>query len=210
MKIDFYKVQSLPETLNPGGVYFDVSDNLIKVAISEGEYTVFPDIDAALSNVNSEFDSVNAKLDTIVTTGDGTKFLSDNGTYKTISNSSSGESSSDTTGTILYDVNVDNANFYDITISQSAENFTKFDICACTDTRELTFISVYNPNNNNFNIYSMTQESGELIIKTKQFRVSGDYISQVNGIGGMSSISSNGIIVNSGNYIGIYKIVGYA
>lgn len=39
--------------------------------------------------------------------------------------------------------------------------------------------------------------------------ISGDYISVVNGIGGMTSISSNGIIVNSGNNIGIYKIIGY-
>lgn len=142
--------------------------------------------------------------------GDGTKFLSDDGTYKTISNSGgSSEGGNSNTGAVLYEVDVNNANFYDITLSESVENFTKLDICACTDARELTFTSVYNPNNNNFNIYSMTQESGELIIKTRQYRISGDYISPITNIGGMSSISSNGIIVNPGNYIGIYKIIGY-
>lgn len=112
-------------------------------------------------------------------------------------------------GIVLFEVSITDANFYDVTLSQSSSNFTQLDICCCTDARELTFTSVYNPNNNNFNIYSMTQESGELIIKTKQYRISGDYISPVNGIGGMTSISSNGVIVNSGDYIGIYKVIGY-
>lgn len=145
-------------------------------------------------------------------TGGGTKFLSDDGTYKTIKTSSGSGSSPEVStkgGVILFETETSQANYGDITLSQSADNYSQLDICCCTDVGETVFISVYNPNNSIANISSSIQESGELIIKSKQYEIRNDTILTINGIGGMASISSNGIATVEGNYIGIYKVIGY-
>ena len=178
--------------------------------------------------------------------GEGIKYLSDDGSYKeiivptkiselindsgfvsseivqqliddSIANLDIGDSSGGETdvevsvkgGTVLYEVTTDNANFSDITLSQSSSNFTQLDICCCTDVRETIFISVYNPNRSIFNVSSSIQESGELIIKSKQYEINDSTIMSVLGLGGMVSVSSNGIATVDGNYIGIYKVIGY-
>lgn len=112
-------------------------------------------------------------------------------------------------GTVLYEVTTSNANFSDVTLSQSSSNFTQLDICCCTDVGETIFTSVYNPNGNIFNVSSLIQESGELIIKSKQYEINGSNITTVQGLGGMLSVSSEGIATVDGNYIGIYKVIGY-
>ena len=112
-------------------------------------------------------------------------------------------------GTILYEVLTTNANFSDVTLSQSSSNFTQLDICCCTDVGETIFTSVYNPNGNVFNVSSAIQESGELIIKSKQYEINGSNITTVPGLGEMLSVSSEGIATVDGNYIGIYKVIGY-
>lgn len=112
-------------------------------------------------------------------------------------------------GTVLFEVSTTSANFSDVTLSQSATNFTQFDICCCTDVGETIFTSVYNPNGNIFNVSSLIQESGELIIKSKQYEINGATITSVSGIGGMASVSSDGIATVDGNFIGIYKVIGY-
>lgn len=127
---------------------------------------------------------------------------------------SSGSSGSNTEvstkgGTILYEVSTTNANFSDVTLSQSSSNFTQLDICCCTDVGETVFISVYNPNGQVFNVSSSIQESGELIIKSKQYEIRNSNILSVSGLGGMVSVSSDGIATIDGNYIGIYKVIGY-
>ena len=108
-------------------------------------------------------------------------------------------------GTVLFEVATTSANFSDVTLSQSSSNFTQLDICCCTDVGE----SVYNPNGNIFNVSSAIQESGELIIKSKQYEINGSNITTVLGLGGMLSVSSGGIATVDGNYIGIYKVIGY-
>lgn len=112
-------------------------------------------------------------------------------------------------GTILYEVLTTNANFSDVILSQSSSNFTQLDICCCTDVGEAIFTSVYNPNGSVFNVSSAIQESGELIIKSKQYEINGSNITTVPGLGGMLSVSSEGIATVDGNYIGIYKVIGY-
>ena len=112
-------------------------------------------------------------------------------------------------GTVLFEVSTVNANFSDVTLSQSTSNFTQLDICCCTDVGEAIFTSVYNPNGNIFNVSSTIQESGELIIKSKQYEINGSNITTVPGLGGMLSVSSDGIETVDGNYIGIYKVIGY-
>lgn len=112
-------------------------------------------------------------------------------------------------GTILYEVTTNNANFSDVTLSQSSSNFAQLDICCCTDVRETIFTSVYNPNGNIFNVSSSIQESGELIIKSKQYEINNTTITSVSGLGGMVSVSSDGIATVDGNFIGIYKVIGY-
>lgn len=112
-------------------------------------------------------------------------------------------------GTVLFEVSTTNANFSDVTLSQSSSNFTQLDICCCTDVGEAIFTSVYNPNGNVFNVSSSIQESGELIIKSKQYEINGSNITTVPGLGGMLSVSSEGIATVDGNYIGIYKVIGY-
>lgn len=112
-------------------------------------------------------------------------------------------------GTVLYEVPTTSANFSDVTLSQSSSNFTQLDICCCTDVGETVFISVYNPNGQVFNVSSSIQESGELIIKSKQYEIRNSNILSVSGLGGMVSMSSNGIVTIDGNYIGIYKVIGY-
>lgn len=112
-------------------------------------------------------------------------------------------------GTILFEVLTTNANFSDVTLSQSTSNFTQLDICCCTDVGEAIFTSVYNPNGSVFNVSSTIQESGELIIKSKQYEINGSNITAVQGLGGMLSVSSDGIETVDGNYIGIYKVIGY-
>lgn len=112
-------------------------------------------------------------------------------------------------GTTLFEVSTTSANFSDVTLSQSSANFTQLDICCCTDVGETIFTSVYNPNGNIFNVSSSIQESGELIIKSKQYEINGSNITTVPGLGGMLSVSSEGISTVDGNYIGIYKVIGY-
>lgn len=112
-------------------------------------------------------------------------------------------------GTVLYEVLTTNANFSDVTLSQSSSNFTQLDICCCTDVGETVFISVYNPNGQVFNVSSSIQEAGELIIKSKQYEIRNSNILSVSGLGGMVSVSSGGISTIDGNYIGIYKVIGY-
>lgn len=112
-------------------------------------------------------------------------------------------------GTVLFEVSTTNANFSDVTLSQSSSNFTQLDICCCTDVGETIFTSVYNPNGNIFNVSSAIQESGELIIKSKQYEINGSTVTTVPGLGGMLSVSSGGIATVDGNYIGIYKVIGY-
>lgn len=112
-------------------------------------------------------------------------------------------------GTTLFEVSTISANFSDVTLSQSSANFTQLDICCCTDVGETIFTSVYNPNGNIFNVSSAIQESGELIIKSKQYDINGSNITTVPGLGGMLSVSSGGISTVDGNYIGIYKVIGY-
>ena len=112
-------------------------------------------------------------------------------------------------GTVLFEVSTTNANFSDVTLSQSSSNFTQLDICCCTDVGETIFISVYNPNGQVFNVSSSIQESGELIIKSKQYEIRNSNILSVSGLGGMVSVSSGGIATIDGNYIGIYKVIGY-
>lgn len=112
-------------------------------------------------------------------------------------------------GTTLFEVSTTSANFSDVTLSQSSANFTQLDICCCTDVGETIFTSVYNPNGNIFNVSSAIQESGELIIKSKQYEINGSNITTVPGLGGMLSVSSGGISTVDGNYIGIYKVIGY-
>lgn len=112
-------------------------------------------------------------------------------------------------GTTLFEVLTINANFSDVTLSQSSANFTQLDICCCTDVGETVFISVYNPNGQVFNVSSSIQESGELIIKSKQYEIRNSNIISVSGLGGMVSVSSGGISTVDGNYIGIYKVIGY-
>lgn len=112
-------------------------------------------------------------------------------------------------GTVLFEVSTVNANFSNVTLSQSTSNFTQLDICCCTDVGEAIFTSVYNPNGNIFNVSSSIQESGELIIKSKQYEINGSNITTVPGLGGMLSVSSEGIATVDGNYIGIYKVIGY-
>lgn len=112
-------------------------------------------------------------------------------------------------GTLLFEVSTTNANFSDVTLSQTSSNFTQLDICCCTDVGEAIFTSVYNPNGSVFNVSSTIQESGELIIKSKQYEINGSNITAVPGLGGMLSVSSDGIETVDGNYIGIYKVIGY-
>lgn len=112
-------------------------------------------------------------------------------------------------GTVLFEVLTTNANFSDVTLSQSSSDFTQLDICCCTDVGETVFISVYNPNGQVFNVSSSIQESGELIIKSKQYEIRNSNILSVSGLGGMVSVSSDGIATIDGNYIGIYKVIGY-
>lgn len=112
-------------------------------------------------------------------------------------------------GVILYDTDVYNANFNDVVLSQSCSNFTQLDICCCTDVNETAFVSVYNPNGSTFNVYSIIQEGGELILKSRQYEINSDIISPINGIGGMCSVSTEGISTVGGNYIGIYKVIAY-
>lgn len=112
-------------------------------------------------------------------------------------------------GTILYQVDATSANFSSITLSSNVSNFERLDVCAVTDVGEAIFTSIYNPQNSVFNLSSNIQEAGELIIKSKQYEIYGTTITSVSGIGGMCSVSSNGIETTSGNYIGIYKVIGY-
>lgn len=112
-------------------------------------------------------------------------------------------------GTVLFEVATTSANFSDVTLSQSSSNFTQLDICCCTDVGEAIFTSVYSPNGSVFNVSSAIQESGELIIKSKQYEINGSNITTVPGLGGMLSVSSDGIATVDGNYIGIYKVIGY-
>lgn len=112
-------------------------------------------------------------------------------------------------GTVLFEVSTINANFSDVTLSQSSADFTQLDVCCCTDVGETIFISVYNPNGQVFNVSSSIQESGELIIKSKQYEIRNSNIISVSGLGGMVSVSSGGISTIDGNYIGIYKVIGY-
>lgn len=112
-------------------------------------------------------------------------------------------------GTVLFEVSTTNANFSDVTLSQSSSDFTQLDVCCCTDVGETIFISVYNPNGQVFNVSSSIQESGELIIKSKQYEIRNSNIMSVYGLGGMVSVSSGGISTIDGNYIGIYKVIGY-
>lgn len=112
-------------------------------------------------------------------------------------------------GTILFQVDATSANFSDITLSNNVSNYERLDICAVTDVGEALFTSIYNPQNSIFNLSSNIQESGELIIKSKQYEIYGTNITSVSGVGGMCSVSSNGIVTTSGNYIGIYKVIGY-
>lgn len=140
--------------------------------------------------------------------------LIDNSIANLDTGGSSGGSGSNTEvstkgGTILYEVSTTNANFSDVTLSQSSSNFTQLDICCCTDVGETVFISVYNPNGQVFNVSSSIQESGELIIKSKQYEIRNSNILSVSGLGGMVSVSSDGIATIDGNYIGIYKVIGY-
>lgn len=112
-------------------------------------------------------------------------------------------------GTVLFEALTTNANFSDVTLSQSSSNFTQLDICCCTDVGETVFISVYNPNGQVFNVSSSIQESGELIIKSKQYEIRNSNILSVSGLGGMISVSFSGIATIDGNYVGIYKVIGY-
>ena len=112
-------------------------------------------------------------------------------------------------GVILYDTDVYNANFNDVVLSQSCSNFTQLDICCCTDVHETAFVSVYDPDGSIFNVYSIIQEGGELILKSRQYQINSNTISPVNGIGGMCSVSAEGISTVGGNYIGIYKVIAY-
>lgn len=154
---------------------------------------------------NSKYtgEQIESKLNILTLDGDGSKFLSDNGTYKTISSEAPTNS-----GIELY--SSDSINYSDITLSQSVEFLKKIDICGGTDSQENIFMTIYNPNNSIINLHSSIQEGGELIIKSKQYEVSGTSIRVVPGVGGMSSISNNGIATIDGDYfIGIYKIIGY-
>lgn len=148
-------------------------------------------------------EQIESKLNILTLNGDDSKFLSDNGTYKTIS---SGTSSNN--GIELY--SSDNINYSDITLSQSVEFLKKIDICGGTDSQENIFMTIYNPNNSIVNLHSSIQEGGELIIKSKQYEISGTSIRVIPGVGGMTSISNSGIATIDGDYfIGIYKIIGY-
>ena len=148
---------------------------------------------------NSKYtgEQIESKLDLLTLNGDGSKFLSDDGTYK-----------SSNTGIELY--TSDSINYSDITLSQSVEFLKKIDICGSTDSQENIYMTIYNPNNSIINLHSSIQEGGELIIKSKQYEISGTSIRVIPGVGGMASISNGGIATIDGDYfIGIYKIIGY-
>lgn len=151
-----------------------------------------------------------SRITMLETSGNGNKFLSNDGTYRSISSNPLISGNTSTGGTILYDMSIGNASFDEVVLTQSVDSFIRLDICCCTDVGESIFTSVYNPTENNlFNVSSLIQESGEMIIKSKQYEINGDVITGINGVGGMSSISSNGISVVNGNFIGIYKVIGY-
>ena len=58
ISLDFRKVQSMPNIYDPGTVYFDESDNLIKVATSKSAYSVFSGVRDASWNASTNVLSI--------------------------------------------------------------------------------------------------------------------------------------------------------
>ena len=174
--------------------YYRLTDN-IKTLASEKNIK----LELIKTNTNDE----DIRVSKLIVDGDGNSFLANDGTYKTIDTND---------GVILYEASVDSANFSSVTLSQSVSSFNKLEVCCCTDEGVIiNIITLYNPNNSVFDVSSTIQKDNQLIIKSKQYTIVDNIINGVDGVGGMVTIAAaeNGFSAVDGNYIGIYKVIGY-
>lgn len=195
MNIRFYKSSTPPTGIEGGSVWMDPSKRSISIYTGTSWQKCTSDV------IDISYNESTRVL--AITKPDGVIRIN-------IDSGESDTSEDPITQIDLYSVDPLYANYSDIELSQDVSAFSKLDICGVTDTGESVFSSVYDPNNSIVNFSSIIQDSNELIIKSKQYEIRGTTIMAVLNVGGLTSISSQGIHTDSRDYyIGIYKVVGY-
>lgn len=114
---------------------------------------------------------------------------------------------------ILYSVEIADTNYGDVTLSDDLANYSYIEIFAATDDKHLIYQKVCNPNGQKVALSAALIGAGNyFFMKCKVVQCSGTSITTAK----YSSTSMQGLynatadtVTNSGDYIGIYRVVGY-
>lgn len=138
-----------------------------------------------------------------------TKGVSEDRVLELINSTMNGEV--DISGVILYNTNATTANFGAVTLLESVDAYRYVEVYAVTETGEMLYHKFYPSFSNKFSFVHVEYANSVFSHRFKSYTVDGNTINTTTNQGQvrMNPNNNKNTITQSGEYIGIFRVVGY-